>query len=168
MESILKEDTRLSMGLQILRKKINDLESLALSVETQIDRQMSMVNERTRRMESLLKKSKEFSEHLEKNIKIARSLGEIHSILLEEEANQEKLKDNKLNSLKEKSTLESKFATKHFLESKKNKYLDKVASKKNVEQAKDEKKPKFQFGESPFLNIDFVSSLHKKDMDSSV
>ena len=157
------------MGLQILRKKISDLESLALNVEMQVDRQMSMVNERTRRMESLLQKTKELSDHLERNIKIARSLEEIHSVLLEEESSQKQVKENKMNSLKEEPAIDNQFTMEHFAESKKIKKLKKInSSEEKATQLKGDKKKKFQFGESPFVNIDFVPSLSKKDIDSSL
>ena len=165
----LRKDTRLSMGLQILRKKISDLESLALNVEMQVDRQMSMVNERTRRMESLLQKTKELSDHLERNIKIARSLEEIHSVLLEEESNQKQVKESKISSLKEKSAIDNQFTEEHFFESKKIKKLKNVnSSERKATPLEGDKKQKFQFGESPFVNIDFVPSLSKKNIDSSL
>lgn len=165
----LKKDTRLSMGLQILRKKISDLESLALNVEMQVDRQMSMVNERTRRMESLLQQTKELSDHLERNIKIARSLEEIHSVLLEEESQQKQAKESTMNSLKEEPVIDDQFTMKHFVESKKIKKEESVdTAKKETTRLKGDKKKKFHFGESPFTNIEFVPSLSKKNMDSSL
>lgn len=157
------------MGLQILRKKISDLESLALNVEMQVDRQMSMVNERTRRMESLLQKTKELSDHLERNIKIARSLEEIHSVLLEEESSQKQVKGSEMNPLKEEPAVDNQFTEAHFFESKKIKKLKNVnSSEKKVTHLESDQKKKFHFGESPFVNIDFVPSLSKKNIDSSL
>ena len=55
----LRKDTRLNTGLQVLRKKISDLENLSLKVETQVNRQMSLLSERSKKMEILLKQSRE-------------------------------------------------------------------------------------------------------------
>ncbi len=70
----LKKDTRLSTGLKVLRKKISELQNLSLSVETQVDRHNSVVNDKIQRMEYLLKKTTQLCLRMEHNIKIATAL----------------------------------------------------------------------------------------------
>ena len=149
----LRKDTRLSTGLQVLRKKISDLENLSLSVEAQVDRQMSVVNERSRRMESLLQKTKDICEHLENNIKIAQALKNSHSPdskkqkRLEETPPAQKLELNtqiEEYSLKEKKFVHSPSTTSPLKMVKERSSLD--------------KQRKFQFGDSPFTDLDFMES----------
>ena len=70
----LKKDTRLSTGLQVLRKKISDLENLSVNVSAQISRQMSAGEEKVQKLEYLLKAGHALCDRLERNIEIARAL----------------------------------------------------------------------------------------------
>ena len=71
----LKKDTRLSTGLQLLRKKINELENLSVNVSAQMDRQMSLARDKVEDLELLLKSAKENCEYLENLIQTAQTLG---------------------------------------------------------------------------------------------
>ena len=75
----LKKDTRLSTGLQVLRKKTGDLENLSLTVDTQVDRQMQALNQKSQHFENLLKQGRQLCKQLEKNIESARALQELNS-----------------------------------------------------------------------------------------
>lgn len=144
----LKKDTRLSTGLQVLRKKITDLENLSLTIEAQVDRHMSIMNERTRRLESLLQTSKTLCEQMESYIKI------VHSVEKKNDSSylSEKTKGSVLppppSSVVEKSkdedTIRSKLPSSHL--------------KMVKEQPSTKKRKKLQFGKSPFTDLDFMES----------
>jgi len=136
----LKKDTRLSTGLQVLRKKISDLENLSLTVEALVDRKMSMVNERTRKMEALLKKTKEVSDKLEENIELAKALSKAHLSEKKESfkpPEQQHLKQKEYKLKKETPRFEKEQGTKI------------VAEKKEKQ---------IQFGKSPFNDLEFIEN----------
>ena len=72
----LKKDTRLSTGLQLLRKKISELENLSVNVSAQMERQMSLARDKVEDLELLLKSAKENSDRLEQLIQTTQTLGE--------------------------------------------------------------------------------------------
>lgn len=146
----LRKDTRLSTGLQVLRKKITDLENLSLTVEAQVDRQVSVVSDRIKKMESLLQTAKELCERLETNIKVVHSLENSDLSYSKESVHT----DEKKESLevppvgKLKSGMDIKLAS------------QKKLSQSHLKMVKEQpdKQKGLQFGESPFANLDFIES----------
>ena len=57
-DQFLKKDSRLSIGLQVLRKKMNELENLSLNVEDQVTKHMKQLQDKTLQIENALKQSK--------------------------------------------------------------------------------------------------------------
>lgn len=160
----LKKDARLSTGLQILRKKLSDLENLSLSVENQVDHSLSLVNEKTRKLESLLQTAKGLCDRIEKNIKVIKSLNdlEIEKLTVKESDKKNKkeekdlslseIKMNKKNHRGLPSTPNEPLITlKRTSPSSHLKMVTEPSSKKNH-------KKRLEFGESPFKNIDFIDS----------
>ena len=70
-DQFLKKDSRLSTGLQVLRKKINTLENLSIKVDDQVARQLSLLTEKKQHFESLIKKAQRINEQLDKHLKSA-------------------------------------------------------------------------------------------------
>ena len=68
-DQFLKKDSRLSTGLQVLRKKINTLETLSIKVDDQVTRQLSILKEKTQHFESLIKKAQRINDQLDKQLK---------------------------------------------------------------------------------------------------
>ena len=58
---------------------MGDLENLSLTVENQLDHYISTIQEKTRKLESLLQTSKQLCERMEANIKIMDSLNKTDS-----------------------------------------------------------------------------------------
>ena len=140
----------MSTGLQVLRKKIIDLENLSLTVETQVDRQMSIVSDRMRKMESLLQTTKELCERLESNIKAVHSLENSAQSYSKESVHREE----KEKHLPPVEALKSEMGVKPPSEGEKELPRSHL---KMVEEQQDKQK-RFQFGESPFTNLDFIDS----------
>lgn len=152
----LKKDTRLSTGLQVLRRKITDLENLSLTVEAQMDRHQSLIKDRTQNMESLLRTAKVLSERLEKNIKTIQALNNKSS------SPEENLQtDKNLQSyppVKESHpVLQSRASSKKQETSSSFRDLNSPACS-HLKMVKTQSDKKLQFGKSPFSNIDFVDS----------
>ena len=148
----LRKDTRLNTGLQVLRKKISDLENLSLTVESQVDRQMSLVSERARRMESLLKQGKELCEKLEKNLNLIKDLDHL---------------SYEKSSSSVPTTTNKKSFNKTPLE-KTEKVFPIENSPSHLKMVKEvNKQKKFHFGKSPFTQMDFVESCNEDNLDSS-
>ena len=175
----LKKDTRLSIGLQVLRKKISDLENLSLAVDAQGERHRSNMKEKSQDLELLLQQGRELCRRLEKNIEITRALQNIpppvgketkgpvmedqpvsssmappagkNPALLQGFASSEK---EGLSSLGKEgpASSETKQAPDPVLRAVKD-TLKTVKEKKPVQE-----KQKFYFGESPFTNMDFTDS----------
>ena len=145
----LKKDTRLSTGLQVLRKKITDLENLSLTVEAQVDRHMSIVNERTRRLELLAQKTKTLCEQLEKNIKIAHSKKKYDISSLNKKVTKEESHSSSIKTSPNVEELKNKDASSGLASS----HLKMVK-----EQPSSNKQRQFQFGKSPFTDLDFMES----------
>ena len=157
----LKKDTRLSTGLQVLRRKITDLENLSLTVSAQVDRQLPLVNNKAKELEILLQNARAVCDRLEKNIKAVQALensspaGENQPvgknvqtsppIRMEDPALQ-----NPTSFVEAKESPSTKSAS------------DKPSSHsphlKMVKTQSSHKKKKMHFGESPFTNIDFIDS----------
>ena len=132
----LKKDTRLSTGLQVLRKKITDLENLSLTVEAQVDRQVSVVNEKTRKLELLIKTSKALCERLE-SVQSPPKSPEAQRVI----PSQKKLAQaEELLNLKEQLKKQVRPVRLRMVEEVKN------------------KQHKFEFGKSPFSNVDFTDT----------
>ena len=150
----LRKDTRLNTGLQVLRKKICDLENLSLTVESQVDRQMSLVNEKTRKMESLVRQSKELCEKLEKNLKMVKALE--HSpeerVTNSSHVNPPDVKPINKSHPEETNSSFSKNSPAHL---------------KMVKENPLNKQKRFHFGESPFTHLDFMESFNEDNLDSS-
>lgn len=142
----LKKDTRLSTGLQVLRKKITDLENLSLTIEAQVDRHMSIMNERTRRLESLLQTSKTLCEQMESYIKMAHSFEKKNdsSYLSEKTKGSELPPPSSVVETSKKDTIHSKLPSSHL--------------KMVKEQPSTKRRKELQFGKSPFTDLDFVES----------
>ena len=64
-DQFLKKDSRLSIGLQVLRKKMNELENLSLHVEDQVTKHMKHIQDKTLQIESAIKQSKFLIKQLE-------------------------------------------------------------------------------------------------------
>ena len=171
----LKKDTRLSIGLQVLRKKITDLENLSLTVEAQVDRQAALVNEKIHRLEFLLKKAGRLCEQMEENIETAHALQNPDLSPPERKIHKENIK---------KPLKETPPAGKHISNNKNEKenllgtkqpvsFYPLKSSFSHLKMVKEnpssssEKQKKFRFGESPFTNLDFVESPDKNNLDSS-
>ena len=151
----LKKDTRLSTGLQVLRRKITDLENLSLTVEAQMDRHQSLIKDRTQNLESLLQATKVLCERLEKNIKTAQAL---ESTDFPPQENQQiSKKPQSSPAVREsKPVLQNRFPTKEqgvgsvrALNSSAGSHLKMVKTKSDK---------KLQFGKSPFSDLDFMDS----------
>ena len=139
----LKKDTRLSAGLKALKKKISELQNLSIRVENQMDRQMSTLSERSRKMESLLQKTKDYCERMEKNLKIAKALEEYQKA---EKQGIAHLPHDDASALKQ--PIETRPPVSAHL---------KMVQKKDMPR---KKRP--AFGESPFTNLDFIENPSKK------
>ncbi len=145
----LKKDTRLSTGLQVLRKKITDLENLSLTVEAQVDRHMSVINERTRRLESLVHTTKALCERLEKNIKVAQSEKKHDLSYLDENAKEKESRPSSMDNVSNVKELKNKTPSAELASS----HLKMVKAQSVT------KKPRqLHFGKSPFTDLDFVES----------
>ncbi len=125
-DQFLKKDSRLSTGLQVLRKKMSELETLSLKVDDQVHRQMSVFIKKTEKLEWLLKKADTLCKQLEKDLD--------RGLVLKQKV-----------AMKELSPQEKK------------------SSSPEAQQA-------FQFGESPFEEINFVnySKPKRTDQESSL
>lgn len=148
----LRKDTRLNTGLQVLRKKIGDLENLSLNVESQVDRQMSLVGEKTRKMESLLRQSKELCDTLEKHLQMVKAL---------EPSPEERATDSSHVNPPEVKPIKN-----HQKEAKKSFSKNSPAHLKMVKENPLNKQKRFQFGKSPFTHLDFIESF-EDNLDSS-
>ena len=161
----LRKDTRLSTGLQILRKKIGDLENLSLTVETQVDHYISTMQEKTRKLESLLQTTKQLCERMEANIKIMDSLNNKNprSTIKENHKKIDKyIRDNSL--LETKPTVKTHTEANPFIPKEPLSTLKAVTPPhshlKMVKEPSAQKnnKKKLEFGKSPFNNIEFIDS----------
>ena len=163
----LKKDTRLSTGLKILRKKISDLQNLSSTVDTQVDRQGALMDEKFQRMEHLLQKSKEVCQQLESRIEIA--------LALKNNDYAEPAGFPKPNPSVEKSkTLEGiKNPKPRFLKetpiSKKESIKSSAIKAIHLKMVKDKPaKPKqAYFGESPFVKLGFVEESPSNNKNPS-
>ena len=151
----LKKDTRLSTGLQVLRRKITDLENLSLTVEAQMDRHQSLIKDRTQNLESLLQATKALCERLEKNIKIAQAL---ESTGVPPRENQQIRKKPQSSPVvrESKPVLQSRFPTKE-QEADSVRALNSSACS-HLKMVKTQSDKKLQFGKSPFSDLDFIDS----------
>ncbi|MYE07395.1 MAG: hypothetical protein F4X95_01400 [Oligoflexia bacterium] len=161
----LKKDARLSTGLQVLRKKIGDLENLSLSVESQVDHSLSLVQEKTQKLESLLQTAKQLCDRIEKNIKVIETLKDSDLEELAVKANYKKLSTELRDpSLSETKLTNPKEATSPFQLKEPLPPLKRSSSPsshlKMVTKSSSQNPPKkrLEFGESPFKNIEFIDS----------
>ena len=146
----LKKDTRLSTGLQVLRKKITDLENLSLTVEAQVDRHMSVINERTRRLESLVQTTKALCERLEKNIKATTQPEKKHDLsYLDTKAKEKESHSSSVKNFSKAEELKNKTPSAG---------LGSSHLKMVKEQPVTKKSRQLHFGKSPFTDLDFVES----------
>ena len=139
----LKKDTRLSTGLKVLRKKISDLQNLSSTVEIEMSRHSSVMDNKIQRMEYLLKKSKEVCTQMEKNIAILKTLKKQEAGQLEPSAMSSKptVSETKSEKPKQQTNVQA------------------IHLKMVKEKPTDRPKPAY-FGESPFVKLGFVES-HK-------
>ena len=140
--------------------------NLSLTVETQMDRHISSMHEKTRKLECLLQNGKDLCERLEKNIKLARSL-EVTDPSLGITDNEKKYSEKAVSknvvspdslvsdSIVEKHLLVEESGTIHISHSPSRSHL-KMVEKPSVP-GKDTQK-KHHFGESPFTDMDFIDS----------
>ena len=68
-DQFLKKDSRLSTGLKVLRKKTGELEGLSVKVDDQIARQLSLLQEKSKHFEVLIKKATQLNEQLNQHLK---------------------------------------------------------------------------------------------------
>lgn len=68
-DQFLKKDSRLSTGLHILRKKMQELEHLSLKADHQISRQMSMLAERKEELDFQIQEARRLHDQLEDTLK---------------------------------------------------------------------------------------------------
>ncbi len=143
----LKKDTRLSTGLQVLRKKTGDLENLSLTVDTQVDRQIQTLNEKSQNLESLLQHGRELCKRLEKNIEIARAIQDSDDFSSVNPRPQSPPRRPPVTAVVEEGKPPA---------GKKNQLLLCEEKKTSLKTVKEERE--FRFGESPFTNMDFTDS----------
>lgn len=131
----LRKDTRLSIGLNILRKKINELENLSINVEAQVDNNMSEISKKNNQLQALLQKTEIICLNLENNIKKAEALQELN------------LRNN--NTINPDLTLKTDLPVEPQSVTKKapSHYLKMVKNNTSAENKK-----KFEFGKSPFTD----------------
>ena len=72
-DQFLKKDSRLSTGLKVLRKKTGELEGLSVKVDDQIARQLSLLQEKSKHFEVLIKKATQLNEQLNQHLKTGES-----------------------------------------------------------------------------------------------
>ena len=70
-DQFLRKDARLSTGLRILKKKISQLENLSSQVDTQIERQMNLIQETMQRLELMTERARILNECLEKHYRLS-------------------------------------------------------------------------------------------------
>lgn len=121
-DQFLKKDSRLSTGLQILRKKMTELESLSVQVSSQVSRQIFASQEKCRQLEEMIKKAELVCSSLEKQIQTANSYSVKQLKIVHKET-----------PIKPPSTKDP-------------------VKEENL----------FQFGESPFKDVDFINSTSDK------
>ena len=139
----LRKESRLTSSLHVLRKKITDLENLSLTVDAQLDRQMPKVNEKIHKLETLLKATQKTCKDLDKKLALYHQ------------------EPQKKTTTTFSTTMDANIGSppKPHLQIKHN-----LSPKKNTNQFLKATKPapkkisKFEFGESPFRNIDFSDS----------
>ena len=68
-DQFLKKDSRLSTGLHILRKKMQELEHLSLKVDHQVNRQMSVLEERKEEVAFQIQEARRLRNQLEDILK---------------------------------------------------------------------------------------------------
>jgi len=68
-DQFLKKDSRLSTGLHILRKKMQELEHLSLKVDHQISRQLSILAERKEEVAFQIREARQLHDQLEDTLK---------------------------------------------------------------------------------------------------
>ena len=73
-DQFLKKDSRLSTGLQVLRKKMHKLDTLSIQVNEQVNKQLSALKEQSKQFQELMKEAQALCERLEKTIHIAKNL----------------------------------------------------------------------------------------------
>ena len=153
----LKKDTRLSTGLQVLRRKITDLENLSLTVSAQVDRQLALINDKAKELESLLQNARVVCDRLEKNIKAVQALensptGE--NQIVGKNVQTSRMEDPALQD--PSSFVEAKESSS--TKSSSDKSSSNYPHLKMVKTQSSHKKKKMHFGESPFTDIDFIDS----------
>lgn len=74
-DQFLKKDSRLSTGLKVLRKKTGELEGLSVKVDDQITRQLSLLQEKSKHFEVLIKKATQLNEQLNQHLKSGKEGG---------------------------------------------------------------------------------------------
>ncbi len=121
-DQFLKKDSRLSTGLQVLRKKMHKLDTLSVQVNEQVNKQLSALKEQSKQFQDLMQQAQKVCERLEKAIHIATNLSD-----------QSKNTDGN----------------------------HKPSKNDSVSPHQGQQKAVFQFGKSPFVDVDFVDS--KKD-----
>ena len=141
-DQFLKKDSRLSTGLQVLRKKMHKLENVSTQVNTQVHQHLSALRAESQRLEELIKQGQTLCGQLSAFIKWQ----EQQSALAQQTAaiTKQQNSKNKLTSL-QKSMQKSG---------------QKPVQKSNLKKAPSHpnKESIFQFGQSPFTDIDFTPS----------
>ena len=123
----LKKDTRLSIGLKVLQKKMNLLEDLSQKTDTQLRKGIELLDKKNRELEKIVSEARFCIFKMEK------------LILNFESKASEKQPSAKLSVLKEKE--------------KRTKPLEIPPSLSSKTKEKLKRKTKFQFGESPFVQF---------------
>ncbi len=136
----LRKDTRLSMGLKILQKKMTLLEDFSQKADHQLRKGIDLLDKKNRELEKIVGEARFCIFKMEKLI-----LG------LETETSKKTASKKKSVSLVEKKT-----------------ELGKTDEKKPLTLIENEKneKTKFQFGESPFAGLQFIESSKKERKDT--
>lgn len=134
----LRKDTRLSMGLKILQKKMDLLDNFSQKTDLQLRKGIDLLDKKNRELEKIVSEARFCIFKMEKLI-----LG------FETESNKKTTAPPKKKSI---SLVEKKSAPAKTTEKKP---LTLVENKKS-------EKTKFQFGESPFASLQFIESPKKE------
>ena len=144
----LKKDTSLHVGLKVLHKKMSLLEDFSHKTDQQLRAGIELLDQKNKDLEKIVKEARFCIFKMEKLIH------NFDSIKKEDSPDEEKKKialvQNKTDAPIKKSNLS-------------------LIEKENESSQSQKKISKFQFGESPFANLNFVekSTSRKKDSDSS-
>jgi len=136
----LRKDTRLSMGLKILQKKMTLLEAFSQKTDLQLRKGISLLDKKNRELEKIVNEARFCIFKMEKLI-----LG------FETESSKKTTSHSRkeLISLVEKKEVPAK--------------ADEKKPLTLIENKKSKKTTEFQFGESPFASLQFIESPKKEE-----